>query len=149
MRWRRQMSTSGRPGSARGTGFPWLWLFVMTLVVGGCSTYRSVRMPDAPEQAPAGDPRPTIRAGNLVRVTLASGETLSGKVWRVSPDELVVGIVANHAVEGRVMLRQDIQAIEECSGTTGSNIGLGFLATLMIGTLGIFILLSTADIDLS
>ncbi len=143
------MPTNGRPGSARGTGFPWLWLFVMTLVVGGCSTYRSARIPVAPEQAPTGDPRPTIRAGNLVRVTLASGEMLSGEVWRVSPDELVVGIVANHAVEGRVMLRQDIQAIEECSGTTGSNIGLGVLTALMIGTLGIIILLSTAEINLS
>ena len=149
MRWRRRILTSGRSGSARGSGFPWLLLFVMTLVVGGCSTYRSARMPDAPDQAPTGDPRPTIRAGTLVRVTLVSGETLSGEVWRVSPGELAVGIVANHAVEERVMLRQDIQAIEESRGTRGANIGLGVLMTLMIGAMGIVILLSTVEIDMS
>ena len=103
-------------------------------------------MPDAPERTPAGDPRPTIRAGSQVRVTLESGESLSGEVWRVSPDELVVGIVANHAVEGRVMLRQDIQALEECGGTKGWNFVLGgVFGALMVGTIALIILMSTVN----
>ncbi|MBK9304627.1 MAG: hypothetical protein IPM94_12265 [bacterium] len=117
----------------------------MTLVVGGCTTYRSVRLPDAPDQAPTGDPRPTIRAGNLVRVTLANGDTLSGEVWRVSPDELAVGIVANHAVEERVVPRQDIQALEECGGTEGANFVMGVFGTLMVGTIALVIWLGTVE----
>ncbi|MBK7701914.1 MAG: hypothetical protein IPI34_02965 [bacterium] len=103
-------------------------------------------MPDAPERTPAGDPRPTIRAGSQVRVTLESGESLSGDVWRVSPDELAVGIVANHAVEERVVPRQDIQALEERRGTESSNLLMGiFFGTLMVGTVALIILVRTVE----
>lgn len=145
MNWRSKRSNRCRPVSAPGPGYPWLWLLVLSLAIGGCTTYRSARMPDAPEQTPAGDPRPTIRAGSQVRVTLESGESLSGEVWRVSPDELAVGIVANHAVEERVVPRQDIQAIEECGGTEGSNFVMGVFGTLLVGTMALIIWMGTVE----
>ena len=88
------------------------WLVTLCFFISGCSAYRDAYIPAT---VPHIESRPkglTVVEGSNVRVTLHSGQTVSGKVSRLTSEKLGLGSRGNYGHEDLVIELTDIQQIE-------------------------------------
>ena len=93
----------------------------------------------------AAENQPVVYVGATVRVVLHSGETFSGKVSRVTPDELVLGRPGNFGLEEHVIARADIAVLEVEKATRLTSILTTTAGIAVAGFLALLYLFSTVE----
>jgi len=79
----------------------------------GCATYKNASLPGDGTNTPTEqDGKIVVQQGAIVRVTLSSGEIVTGEVIEVSSKELVLEASGALAPEKRIISSSDVQKIE-------------------------------------
>lgn len=89
----------------------------------GCSSYRSVSLPGT-EPVDVGEATPVVEAktGQSARITLVSGEVITGEVTAVTTDSITVGRPGNYGMKKRTAAASEIARIEVEQSTRATNI---------------------------
>ncbi len=133
-----------------------LWLITLLFYTSGCTVYAPVyfpgeETPPAPETETfktddgIGDNRKSdtgpkiLKKGSHVRLTLKTGEEISGDVIEIGEDYLVFGKVGNYGLEKQYYHLDDISKIEASQTTTFTKV---MTSTIII--IGVALLALTA-----
>jgi hypothetical protein len=104
-------------------------LLTLCALISGCATYRPASLPVAEPGADLDSRIPAIEEGDVVRVTLASGRTVSGKVTWMRSEQIALDRGGNYDYEELVILTSGIESIEVRRQSDGS-IERGWFLTL-------------------
>ena len=104
--------------------------------VSGCSSYRSASLPRTDpvdvEEARVEE----TKIGHSARITLLSGEVITGEVSSVTSSSIKVFRVGNYGLEESTVAASDIAGIEvEHSSKTAEIVALSVTGVIVIGTI--------------
>ncbi len=102
----------------------------------GCSSYQSATLPrtDPTDVATARDQE--VKVGQRARVTLVSGEVISGKVRAVTADTITVGRLGNYGITEDSVAASEIARLEiEHSSKTADIVAISAAGVLVVGTI--------------
>ena len=89
-----------------------VWLVALLTFLSGCSSTRHAVLPNSESTANGNSDLVVVEPNSKVRVTLVNGETVSGKVVRVSEGEVVLND-GNYGYAEQVISASEIASIEE------------------------------------
>lgn len=96
------------------------WSVTLLAFLSGCASYRFVTLPGAPGVVGDNGASPVVELRSQAKVTLTTGQTISGEVVRATEQELVLGRSGNSGFEVQVIPAADIATIE-VEYTSGGN----------------------------
>lgn len=119
------------------------WSVTLVAFLSGCASYRYVSLPSAPGVDRPDGASQVVEPRSTARVTLTTGETISGEVVRATEAELVLDHPGNFGFEELVFPAADIATIEVEYTSTGSKVVI--LSLVGATALAIFVGVSLAD----
>lgn len=112
-------------------------LISLLLYLSGCSSYRYVTLPGSSGPSREPEVENIVRLQSNAKVTLKSGQIVSGEVVRVSGEELVLGKPGNFGLEEKVFQAGEIDTIEVEYNSSGDKVVLySVLGLVVLGTIG-------------
>jgi len=92
--------------------FSVMGLVLMASVLLGCSNYRQAVLPNSTAEVDKEQRKPTVRVGQIVRMSLVSGEIVEGEVTRVDDQSVILGNSGNYGFTEEEYLVVQIQSVE-------------------------------------
>lgn len=110
-----------------------LWVF-LGLFLTGCSSYRLTTWPDSTQANIEFESRVEVAPGQDVRVTLNSGEVLTGQVAEVSDTALAIVTLTEQGESQRIVLQaEEIAVLELEQGPSSGTVVLGVVVVAGMG----------------
>ena len=117
----------------RMSGMPKYAMYLMvSLVLGGCTSYRTSHLPGTDPRTPYDATRSTIAVGDVIKVVLTDGEELEGRVQDLGSESFTLtSPPGRHDLETVTLEYASIAATERREGSRGKTIGLVLLVWVL------------------
>ena len=116
--------------------FRLIWVTVLLVFLSGCTSYRYAVLPQSSGISSENSDNVVVVPKSNAKVTLITGETISGEVIRASEEELVLGRPGNYGVEEEIIQASNIATIEVEYSSTGQNVVI--FSAIGVAALAIF-----------
>jgi hypothetical protein len=112
-------------------------VLAMALLVffSGCTGYRVSHLPLSDSSRSTAASEEFVKAGQMARIVLKSGDIVEGEVTVANSDSLVVGVIGNYGFEESVVLAADIIRIEVEANSLSGSIAAGLVGAAAVGVL--------------
>ena len=125
-------------------------LIVLATFVSGCAGYRNSYLPSEglSNELPISSEE-IVQVGQVGRIFLKNGTSISGTITEVSAESVIVGKVGNYGFEETLILATDIERIEVESRSPMDPLMTGLVGTIVIGLSAIMLALLFSPPDVN
>ena len=110
----------------------------------GCASYRPVNMWYESVDPASATVNPELKPGTEVRVTLRTGEVISGRIVALTAQQLVLRRSGYPQTPDLSIARTDVVAAETGHGVRSGYVALGVVAFVALGVVSFMVVMSAA-----